>query len=131
MNALFADIKKIILENRNILAAGAAVTLLLTLYFILWHVTIITFGSFYSILDVSGSFLIRSVSYLVASAVIASVVSILMVMASRPLMKKIIIGIVLVVFAGSEIVRMVDWGALYFGGAHIDSNFWVHAFYTD
>lgn len=29
------------------------------------------------------------------------------------------------------VIRMFDWGTLYFGGNHIDGNFWAHAFYTD
>lgn len=28
-------------------------------------------------------------------------------------------------------VRAVDWGAVYFGGNHVDSEFWFHAFYVD
>jgi len=131
MKALLTEIKIMLAEYRKIILLGAALTLLLAIYFIGWHYTIITFGSFYSVLDVAVSFLKRTVYYLVESVIIASIVCAAMIAIAKPLIKKIIIGIVLALFAGSEIIRMVDWGALYFGGNHIDSNFWTHAFYAD
>jgi hypothetical protein len=131
MKALLTEFKMMLTENRNIVLLGAALTLLLAVYFIGWHYTILTFGSFYSVLDVADSFIKRTVYYLVESVIIASIVCAAMIAIAKPLIKKIIIGIVLALFAGSEIVRMVDWGALYFGGNHVDSNFWTHAFYAD
>jgi hypothetical protein len=118
-------------ENRKIVILGAALTLLLAIYFIGWHYTILTFGPFYSVLDVADGFIKRTAYYLVESVIIASSVCAAMIAITKPLIKKIIIGIVLALFAGSEIIRMFDWGALYFGGNHIDSNFWTHAFYAD
>jgi hypothetical protein len=131
MKALLAGIKNNLIENRSVILMGAALTALLSFYFICWHFTIIAFGSFYSVLDVADSFLRRSGSYLAASVIIASGLCALMIAVTKPLAKKIIIGVFMLFFAGSEFVRMIDWGALYFGGAHVDSNFWTHAFYTD
>lgn len=110
---------------------GAALTLTLAVYFIGWHYTIITFGSFYSVLDVADSFMKRAMYYLVASVIISSIVCSAMIMVNKPAIKKIILGIVMSLFTASVVVRMFDWGALYFNGNHIDSNFWAHAFYTD
>jgi hypothetical protein len=131
MKALLIEIKMMFAENRKIVILGAALTLLLAVYFIGWHFTILTFGSFYSVLDVADSFIKRTMYYLVESVIIASIICAAMIALAKPVIKKIIIGIVLVLFAGSEIIRMVDWGALYFGGNHVDSNFWTHAFYAD
>lgn len=100
-------------------------------YFVSWHFTIITFGSIYSVLDVADKFLVRTNYYLIESFLFSTVACIVMTAVRRPLIKKIFIGVFLALFAGSEIIRMVDWGALYFMGNHIDSNFWAHAFYTD
>jgi hypothetical protein len=131
MNSKISEIKMIVSGNRSIVVPGAALTLLLAIYFIGWHYTIITFGSFYSVLDVADSFMKRSIYYLIASAVIASIVCAAMIAVKKVMIKKIIIGIVLALFVASEVIRMFDWGALYFNGNHIDSNFWAHAFYTD
>ena len=131
MNSIMGEIKLIVSENRNVIILGAALTLLLAVYFIGWHYTIITFGSFYSVLDVTGSFMMRSLSYLIASMLIASIVCIAMITVHNALIKKIVIGIVMTLFTASVVIRMFDWGALYFNGNHIDSNFWAHAFYTD
>lgn len=131
MKALLSVTTKMFTENRKILLLGAVLTLLLAVYLIGWHYTILTFGSFYSVLDVADSFIKRTAYYLVESVIIASVVCTAMIAIANLLIKKIIIGVVLTLFAGSEIIRMFDWGALYFNGNHIDSNFWAHAFYTD
>jgi hypothetical protein len=62
------DIRDIIAEKRGVITAGTALTLALSIYFIAWHWTIITFGSIYSVRDVSEGFLRLTASYLVASA---------------------------------------------------------------
>lgn len=131
MKALFDDLWQVLREKKEMVLLGVALTMLLSLYFIGWHYTIITFGSFYSVLDVRGSFLALSAYYLAASAVSASIVCALMIAVENPLPKKIIAGVVMAVFVGSEIIRMFDWGALFFSGMHINNNFWAHAFYTD
>lgn len=131
MNAIMSEIKLIVSENRNVIILGAALTLLLAVYFIGWHFTILTFGSFYSVLDVADSFIKRSILYLMASVIVASAVCFAMIAVKNTMIKKIIIGIVLSLFVATEVIRMFDWGALYFNGNHIDSNFWAHAFYTD
>ncbi len=131
MKALLDDIKSLIFENKKLIMYGGALTLVLALYFISWHFTIITFGSFYSVLDVADSFLKRTNYYLLESFLFASIACIVMIAVRKPLIKRIFIGLFLAIFACSEIIRMVDWGALYFMGNHIDSNFWAHAFYTD
>ncbi len=131
MKSFLDEIRKLIAQNRQMLLYGASLTLVLALYFIIWHFTIITLGSFYSILDVADSFLKRTNYYLLESFIFASVACIVMISVRKPLIKKIFIGLFLAVFFGSEIIRIVDWGALYFMGNHVDSNFWAHAFYTD
>lgn len=110
---------------------GAALALLLALYFIGWHYTIITFGSFYSVLDVRGPFLARTAYYLVESFIVTSIICVFMIAVEQPVVKKIFIGFVMTVFTASAVIRMFDWGALFFSGMHINNNFWAHAFYTD
>ena len=93
--------------------------------------TIITFGSFYSVLDVAGPFSVRTVYYLAESVIFASIICAVLIAMEKPIVKKIFIGFVLAVFTGSEVIRMFDWGALFFSGMHINNNFWAHAFYTN
>jgi hypothetical protein len=131
MKAFLDEIKKVFGENKKMVMYGGLLTLTLACYFISWHFTIITFGSIYSVLDVGDLFVRRVNYYLLESFLFASVACVVMIAVPKPLIKKIFIGIFLSVFAVSEIIRMVDWGALYFMGNHIDSNFWAHAFYTD
>ncbi|HOT44359.1 MAG TPA: hypothetical protein PLM53_07845 [Spirochaetota bacterium] len=131
MKAFFNDIKKVFVENKKMAMCGALLTLTLVVYFISWHFTIITFGSIYSVLDVGDLFIRRANYYLLESFLFASAACIVMITVRKPLIKRIFIGLFLAVFAVSEIIRMVDWGALYFMGNHIDSNFWAHAFYAD
>lgn len=131
MKSLIGNIKQVAVKNGKIILLGAALTLLLSFYFISWHVTIITFGSFYSVLDAADSFLWRSAGYLVFSAIAATLICGIMLALKRPLAKKIFMGAVLLLFFGTEFIRMFDWGAMYFSGNHIDANFWTHAFYTD
>lgn len=131
MKSLFNTIKTKAGGSGTIILLGAALTVFLAFYFISWHVTIISFGSFYSVLDASDSFIASSARYLAFSAVAASVICAIMLALERPLAKKIFIGIVLLIFFGTEFIRMFDWGALYFSGNHVDANFWTHAFYTD
>jgi hypothetical protein len=125
------EIKQLFTENRRMILYGAALTLVLAVYFIIWHFSIIVFGSFYSVLDVTDGFLTRSNYYLLESFLFASIATMAMLVFRKPLVKKIFIGVFLAVFVFSEIVRIVDWGALYFMGNHIDNNFWAHAFYAD
>jgi hypothetical protein len=125
------EIKQVFTENRRMILYGAALALVLALYFIVWHLSIIVFGSFYSVLDVADGFLKRSNYYLLESFLFASAAVMVMILFRKPLVKKIFIGVFLGVFVFSEIIRIVDWGALYFMGNHIDSNFWAHLFYTD
>ncbi len=131
MNALINDLRLVFREQRTMVLLGAALTLLLAVYFIGWHYTIITFGSFYSVLDVRGPFLARTAYYLAESFIFAGVICAVMISAERPVVKKIFIGLVMAVFTASGIIRMFDWGALFFSGMHINNNFWAHAFYTD
>jgi hypothetical protein len=131
MKAFMNDIKQLLVEKKMLVLYGGALTLTLVLYFISWHFTIITFGSFYSILDVSDTFLKRTNYYLLESFIFATMACIFMIVVRKPLAKRIFIGLFLALFLGSEIIRIVDWGAIYFMGNHIDNNFWAHAFYTD
>jgi hypothetical protein len=131
MKSLLDEIRQLFVQKRMLILYGGALTLTLALYFIIWHVSIIVFGSFYSLLDVADSFLKRSNYYLLESFLFSSLACIIMIAVRKPLVKRIFIGLYLALFLGSEIIRIVDWGALYFMGNHIDNNFWAHAFYAD
>jgi len=125
------EIKQVVTENWRMILYGAALTLVLAFYFIIWHFSIIAFGSFYSVLDVADGFLKRSNYYLLESFIFGSIATLVMIVFRKPIVKKVFIGVFMAVFLFSEIVRIVDWGALYFMGNHIDNNFWAHLFYTD
>lgn len=121
----------IIAEKKGLIIAGAVLTVALSLYFIAWHWSIIAIGSIYSMRDVSGDFIRLSARYCAASVIFSSAVCVLLIVTRKPAVRKFIVGSALFLFFASEFVRMFDWGALYFGGNHVDSNFWAHAFYSD
>ena len=125
------DLQRIVKENRGLILSGACLTLALSVYFIFWHWSIIVFGSIYSLRVISGGFLRLAASYFVLSAVLSSIVCGLLIVVRRPGVRKFIAGTALFLFFGTEFIRMFDWGALYFGGNHVDTNFWAHAFYSD
>jgi phosphoglycerol transferase MdoB-like AlkP superfamily enzyme len=131
MKYLFSFCKKIVIESRKIIFLSLSFTILLFTYFIIWHYTSLILNGSYSVLDISQYFKRLVVDYLILSLVISIIVSILLIVITKEIIKKILIGIVLTLFMCSEIIRMLDWGAIYFGGNHIDNNFWAHAFYAD
>jgi hypothetical protein len=131
MNSIMNEIRSIIADKKGLIMAGAALTLVLSVYFIAWHWSILACGSIYSVRDISGGFLRLAAAYLTVSALISSVICGLLIVVRRPAARKFIAGAALFLFFGSEFVRMFDWGALYFGGNHVDTNFWAHAFYAD
>ncbi|HOD14005.1 MAG TPA: hypothetical protein PK307_13705, partial [Spirochaetota bacterium] len=131
MNSRIDVIKSTFIEKKGLIVASAALTFVVMLYFIVWHCSIIAIGSIYSIQDVSGDFLRLTAKYGAASLIYSSAVCISLIVFRRPVVRKFIVGFALFLFFASEFVRMFDWGALYFGGAHVDSNFWAHAFYSD
>jgi hypothetical protein len=103
----------------------------LSAYFLSWHWSILAFGSIYSIRDVAGEFMRLSFVYLAFSAVASSLLCFLLIAVRGPVARKLIAGSALFFFFASQFVRMFDWGALYFGGSHVDVNFWAHAFYAE
>jgi hypothetical protein len=125
------EMKGIIKENRGLIISGVVLTLSLSLYFIAWHWSILMVGSIYSVRDISGGFLRLSARYIALSTLISSAICALLIVVRKPVARKIIAGAALFFFFGTEFVRMFDWGALYFGGNHVDTNFWAHAFYSD
>src|SRR4030042_6457205 len=131
MKSLLSDFKKRVSENKKTVLLGAALTATLAAYFIIWHFTISLLGPIYSTRDVAGSLAGRAAYYLLESVIIASIVCVALILVKRPLIRKFIIALALTLFLGSEVIRMFDWGALFFNGNHVDTNFWAHAFYTD
>ena len=131
MNLRIDYTRSIIAEKKGLIIAGAGLTFALSLYFIAWHWSIIAIGSIYSIRDVPGDFIRLTAAYCVAGMIFSSIVCVLLIVTRRPAVRKFVAGFALLLFFASEFVRMFDWGALYFGGNHVDSNFWAHAFYSD
>lgn len=103
----------------------------LALYGILWHYTILRLGSPYVVADVADGFGSIVISYTIFGAIAAIILSLPLVLTKSPLFHRIVIVVAMILFGASELVRMFDWGALYFGGSHLDNNFWGHAFQRD
>jgi hypothetical protein len=131
MNIHIGTAQSLIAEKKGLIVACAALTAVLPLYFIAWHWSIIVIGSIYSMHDVYRDFVRLTAAYCVASVIFSSTVCLLLILVRRRAVRKVIVGFFLFLFFASEFVRMFDWGALYFGGNHVDSNFWAHAFYSD
>ena len=126
-----SDYKTLMMSNRKLAVRAVSLTLILALYFIGWHYTSLVFNGSYSVIDVSAQFMARVFWYLSLSVIISSLICAVLMILKKRIMRKIFIGAVMILFSGSEIIRIFDWGALYFGGNHIDGNFWAHAFYAD
>jgi hypothetical protein len=121
----------LVIKRRRIVLSGAALTLALSVYFISWHWSILESGSIFSVGDVAEDFMRLSAVYLGVSALASSIICGLLIAVQRPAARKFIAGAALFIFFASQFVRMFDWGALYFGGNHVDTNFWAHAFYAE
>ena len=131
MNSTMIGMKGLVAEHKNVILAGVYLTLALSIYFIFWHWSIIIFGSIYSIRVMTGGFLRLAATYSAVSAVLSGIVCGLLVAVRGRGARKFIVGAALFLFFATEFIRMFDWGALYFGGNHVDTNFWAHAFYAD
>ena len=131
MTTLKESMKELVFSGRKMAIYSALLTLFLAAYFIVWHYSAISLASGFSVFEISAGFKKIVVSYAMASLVGSSLISLIMLALKQGRSRKIFMWIVLAVFFLSEFVRMFDWGALYFGGNHIDNNFWANAFYTD
>jgi hypothetical protein len=131
MLSFWHDYKTSIIKNKKPVLLSLSLTLILAVYFIIWHYTGLRLIGSYSVIDVSGPFMRIAAYYLAVSVFISSITCAVLPAVKRQIMKKIIIAIILFFFFISGIIRILDWGALYFGGNHIDGNFWAHAFYSD
>ncbi len=47
------------------------------------------------------------------------------------ILKKTIYALIIFLAVFFAILRIVDWGTIYFSGQHVDNIFWYHAFYID
>jgi len=118
-------------EEKALLIYSGMLAVIFQAYFLFWHITVVVFGSGYSLFEVASPFIRLAAGYSIASLILASTASILIIAIRGRVARKVVIGIVMALFFASEFIRMFDWGALYFGGNHIDNNFWAHAFYAD
>ena len=121
----------LLVENKKVIFLTLLLTVALALYFIMWHYTSLTISGSHSVVDVPEQFMNIASSYLILSVIITCIIFFVMLFATGRRFRNILIGFILFIFSISAIIRMLDWGALYFGGNHVDSNFWAHAFYTD
>ena len=118
-------------EDRDLITYSGMLAVIFQVYFLFWHITAVVFGSGYSLFEVASPFLRLAAGYSIVSLILASAASLLIIAIRGRVARKVAIGVVMALFFASEFVRMFDWGALYFGGNHIDNNFWAHAFYAD
>jgi hypothetical protein len=125
------ECKAIVIQHKKAIVLALSLTLMFALYFIIWHYTSLRITGSYTVINVSAPFLRMAAYYLILSVFFSSLICTFLIIVKRRLIKKIFIVVILFIFFGSEIIRIFDWGALYFGGNHIDSNFWAHAFYAD
>ncbi len=126
-----ADLKTLLIKNKRLLVHALLLMLILSFYFITWHYTGLRIIGSHSVLDVPDRFMELASHYLILSVILSSLILAVMLAVKRKLIKKIFSAVILFFFLVSEIIRMIDWGALYFGGNHVDGNFWSHAFYAD
>ena len=128
---LLANTKILLIKNKRFLVLSLSLTFILFLYFILWHYSGLRIIGSNKVTDVSAEFITLAANYLILSVLLSSLIIAAMAFIKRPFAKKILMAIILFFFLLSEIIRIIDWGALYFGGSHVDGNFWSHAFYAD
>lgn len=131
MTTFRESLRELVYGNRRFILYAALLTLFLSFYFIIWHYSVISLASGFSILEMSAGFRRIALSYTLVGLTASCLISLVMLALKKKRSKKVFMWIVLVLFFISEFIRMFDWGALYFGGNHIDNNFWAHAFYSD
>ncbi len=128
---LMANYKTLMIKYKRFLLLSLSLSLVLFIYFVLWHYSGLRIIGSNKVTDVSAEFMKLATYYLILSVLLSNLIVAAMAFLKRLLIKKILMAIILFFFLVSEIIRIIDWGALYFGGSHVDGNFWSHAFYAD
>jgi hypothetical protein len=103
-------------------------TAALSLYFFLWHVTLFKTLS-YPALFMSYTFWMLGLKYaLFVSAIIILFLSFIRFTKKRNLGKTAFFASVIFVFIFfvSLLMRCLDWAFFFYGGIHVDSNFWMY-----
>jgi hypothetical protein len=118
-------------KNLKLIITAVSLNLVFAIYLIGWHYTSLVINGSYSVLDVSAQFMSLALRYLVISVIVSSFIFTFLLIIRSSLVRKMFIWAVLALFFVSGIIRIFDWGSLYFGGNHINSDFWAHAFYAD
>ncbi len=100
-------------------------------YMMLWHFSIIFFGSNYSPAQVSKGLIKTILIYLPVNIISTGIIMYLLALTNKKFIKRISFIVFIILFFISVLIRDVDWGAVYYAGLHIDQDFWFHAFFAD
>ncbi|MBN1501753.1 MAG: sulfatase-like hydrolase/transferase [Spirochaetes bacterium] len=112
-------------------ASPLLMLLFLIIYLFSWNLSffIIAAGVIFGEI-ISGTMILFCV-YILASIITVMIMSVVFYSVSVSWIRKTAGWIFLLLFACTGIIRMIDWGAIYYDNQHIDSEFWFHAFYVD
>ncbi len=106
--------------------------LYMTFSLILWHFSLVYIAADVSMADIAGGIRSLLVIYTSISFALAALVFLICYPDSFSRRRKNVMFLsIAALYAFFTFLRMLDWGSVYFGGQHIDSEFWYHAFYAD
>ena len=101
-------------------------------YFIVWHITVILFTLDFSWKNFGFHFWASVLIYSLISIILTLLFLWIFSRSEKPSLRYKIVNIALLfLFIFFALIRIVDWGTLYFAGQHINNEFWYHAFYVD
>ncbi len=130
-SSFLSGIKSEVGSNKRLLTYTLGLNAAIVVGGILWHYSILRIGSYYTVGDIPAAFFKTALFYSITGMVLSSLVLKVAVSSTGTVLKRAFCVFLGLFLAFTVVVRMFDWGALYFGGNHIDDNFWAHAFFAD
>lgn len=120
------------IDLREIFRKGNTVLpLFLFSYLVLWHLTMIFIGSGFTPARVAGDLIHTCLLYTAATILVSSCAAVFFSLPPGRWVKRLGMAVMIFLFSLSVIIRIIDWGTVYYGGVHINDDFWYHAFYVD
>jgi len=102
----------------------------ITLYLTGWHLALVYIMPDVTFNEIRADLVRTAGIYIVAGAAFLAAVYLIFRAAGHRLRRALYIAILAITFC-LTLIRIIDWGTMYFAGQHIDNNFWYHAFYVD
>ncbi|MBN1532124.1 MAG: LTA synthase family protein [Spirochaetes bacterium] len=101
----------------------------LALYLILWHASLIVVVPDATLLGSGRGLMLLLLLYLAVALVVVSLLGLLR--GAGRVVRRAMRWAVSILFSFVAVIRLLDWGVVYYSGQHVNREFWYHAFYVD